>query len=75
MLVPKVGELVANPYRHGGEDGAKVFFEDGFRRVFAHAREEALDNFPMCVWYAFKQTDTALDGTVASHFPGELVVG
>jgi putative DNA methylase len=66
MLVPKVGELVANPYRHGGEDGAKVFFEDGFRRVFAHAREEALDNFPMCVWYAFKQTDTALDGTAST---------
>lgn len=30
MLVPKAEELVANPYRHGGRDGAKDFFEDGF---------------------------------------------
>ena len=34
MLVPKAEELVANPYRHDGKDGAKAFFEDGFRRVF-----------------------------------------
>ena len=38
MLVPKAEELVANPYRHGGKDGAKEFFEDGFRRSFARAR-------------------------------------
>ena len=37
MLVPKAEELVANPYRHGGKEGAKKFFEDGFREVFAHA--------------------------------------
>jgi putative DNA methylase len=26
VLVPKVEELVANPYRHGGPDGAREFF-------------------------------------------------
>src|SRR5690606_21588639 len=29
MLVPKAEELVANPYRHGGANGAKEFFETG----------------------------------------------
>ena len=46
MLVPKAEELVANPYRHDGKDGAKEFFEDGFRRVFARARETALADYP-----------------------------
>ena len=56
MLVPKAEELVANPYRHAGRDGARVFFEDGFRRVFATARQSALDEFPITVYYAFKQS-------------------
>ena len=46
MLVPKAEELVANPYRHDGKDGAQKFFEDGFRSVFARARESALEDYP-----------------------------
>ena len=57
MLVPKAEELVANPYRHDGKDGAKRFFEDGFRKVFARAREHALPHFPITVYYAFKQSE------------------
>jgi putative DNA methylase len=63
MLVPKAEELVANPYRHDGKDGAKEFFEEGFRRVFARARETAIDDFPITVYYAFKQSDVGDDGT------------
>lgn len=63
MLVPKAEELVANPYRHDGRDGAKTFFEDGFRSVFAKAREQALPDLPITVYYAFKQSDVDDDGT------------
>ena len=66
MLVPKAEELVANPYRHGGKDGAKEFFEDGFRRVFARARETALGDYPITVYYAFKQSDSGDDGTAST---------
>ncbi|MCW3047078.1 MAG: hypothetical protein JWO74_1362 [Solirubrobacterales bacterium] len=66
MLVPKAEELVANPYRHDGRDGAKEFFEDGFRRVFARARETALADFPITVYYAFKQSDAGDDGTAST---------
>lgn len=66
MLVPKAEELVANPYRHDGKDGAKKFFEEGFRGVFAKARESALPNFPITVYYAFKQSDSTADGTSSS---------
>ena len=58
VLVPKEEELVANPYRHGGRDGAKDFFEDGFERVFTHARRDANPDYPMTVYYAFKQSET-----------------
>lgn len=66
MLVPKTEELVANPYRHDGKDGAKEFFEDGFRSVFARARESALPDFPITVYYAFKQSETSGDETTSS---------
>jgi putative DNA methylase len=66
MLVPKAEELVANPYRHDGRDGAKSFFEDGFRRVFARARETALADYPITVYYAFKQSDAGEDGTAST---------
>jgi len=66
MLVPKTEELVANPYRHDGKDGAREFFENGFRTVFARARETALPHFPITVYYAFKQSEDADDGTAST---------
>ncbi len=66
MLVPKAEELVANPYRHDGKSGAKEFFEEGFRRVFARARESALSDYPTTVYYAFKQSDSSVDGTAST---------
>lgn len=65
MLVPKTEELVANPYRHAGRTGAQRFFEDGFRAVFARARESAPADYPITVWYAFKQSEAG-DGGAAS---------
>lgn len=66
MLVPKAEELVANPYRHDGKQGAKTFFEEGFRDVFTHARVEANPDFPITVYYAFKQSDTSDQGQSSS---------
>ena len=66
MLVPKAEELVANPYRHGGKDGARDFFEDGFRTVFANARRGANPDYPMTVYYAFKQSETTADGRTST---------
>jgi putative DNA methylase len=66
MLVPKAEELVANPYRHEGKDGAKQFFEDGFRSIFAQARKSAPSDFPVTVYYAFKQSDSGDDGTAST---------
>ena len=66
LLVPKADELVANPYRHDGKDGARQFFEDGFRSVFARARQSARAEFPITVWYAFKQSETDASGEAST---------
>lgn len=66
MLVPKAEELVANPYRHGGKEGAHEFFEEGFREVFRTARESALPGFPIAVYYAFKQSEVSEAGEAST---------
>lgn len=67
MLVPKNEELVANPYRHeGGKAGAHEFFEEGFREVFRHARASAVPDYPITVYYAFKQSEPTDKGETSS---------
>ncbi|MCL1842134.1 MAG: hypothetical protein FWF75_10435, partial [Propionibacteriaceae bacterium] len=78
VLTPKADELVANPYRHEGRDGAEVFFVNGFNHVFHRIRQAANTSVPMTVYYAYKQQDsdaggasstgwtTLLDGMVAA---------
>ncbi|OBB45421.1 DUF1156 domain-containing protein [Mycobacterium sp. 852002-51961_SCH5331710] len=66
ILVPKAEELVANPFRHGGTDGAEKFFEAGFERVFARARAGASDEYPITVYYAFKQSELATEGVTST---------
>ena len=66
MLVPKADELVANPHRHGGVDGASDFFERGFLDVFAHARGGALEDYPIAVYYAFKQAELETEGVAST---------
>lgn len=57
ITVPKAEELVANTVRQGGKEGARQFFEDGFREVFERARTLTSDEFPIAVYYAFKQSE------------------
>ena len=66
MLVPKADELVANPYRHGGSGGARDFFEEGFEKFFERAREAATNDFPITVYYAFKQSESDASGTAST---------
>ena len=63
MLTPKTDELVANPYRHDGKDGAKQFFIAGFNSVFRRIRRATIPDVPMTVYYAYKQQDAGADGT------------
>ncbi|WP_313535539.1 DUF1156 domain-containing protein [Arsenicicoccus bolidensis] len=66
LLTPKSEELVANKYRHEGKEAAKQFFENGFRAVFSQEREHAESDFPILVYYAFKQTESSSEGEASS---------
>lgn len=66
LMVPKAAELVANPYRHGGRDEARDFFESGFGDVFRNARAGHAADYPMAVYYAFKQSETSAGGNAST---------
>ncbi|WP_246311333.1 DUF1156 domain-containing protein [Changpingibacter yushuensis] len=66
MLTPKADELVANPYRHDGKQGAEEFFVDGFNQVFHRIRQTANTDVPLGVYYAYKQQDAKGDGTAST---------
>jgi putative DNA methylase len=63
VLTPKTDELVADPVRHQDPD---KFFEDGYTRVFSQICEGTRYDFPVTVFYAFKQAETDNDGDHAS---------
>jgi putative DNA methylase len=57
-----VEELVASPYRFGGDkDKAKAFFEDGLSKVFNCMQKVQHPDYPLTIFYAFKQAETDED--------------
>lgn len=67
MLVPKVEELIATPYRHDGSvENAKSFFEDGMLSACKQMYQYAREDVPVTIYYAYKQSDTDDMGTASS---------
>jgi putative DNA methylase len=63
LLVPKVPELVAIPYRFDGDKAeAESFFEKGLAQTFANVRRFAPYDYPLTVYYAFKQQEVLAEG-------------
>ena len=59
MLVPKAPELVATPYRFDGSKAkAQQFFEDGLGQAFASMHRKANPDYPVTIYYAFKQAES-----------------
>jgi putative DNA methylase len=83
IMTPKSEELIATPYRFGGNrDRAERFFENGLRRAFARMHSAQHRDYPLTLFYAFRQAeaddgigglvstgwDTMLTGLLASGF-------
>ena len=66
ITVPKVEELVATPFRHGGKDRAEAFFLDGMTSAMRSLATQAHPEAPVTIYYAFKQSDTNDDLGTAS---------
>jgi putative DNA methylase len=63
MVTPKTQELIASPYRHdGNREQAQAFFEDGLGKAFAQIHSKHLTEYPLTVYYAFKQAETDESG-------------
>ena len=57
LAVPKAEELVATPYRHGGKEKAEAYFLDGMGQAMKRLVEQTHPEFPVSVYYAFKQSE------------------
>ncbi|GAB4425577.1 MAG: hypothetical protein Kow0031_05180 [Anaerolineae bacterium] len=67
MLVPKTPELIASPYRYGGDKtAAEKHFETGLMQAFAKMRRVILPEYPLTVYYAFKQQEVVIEEGTAS---------
>jgi len=58
LAVPKAEELVATPYRHGSREKAEQFFLDGMTQAMRRLAVQAHPDFPVTIYYAFKQAET-----------------
>lgn len=66
LAVPKAEELVATPYRHGSKEKAETFFLDGMTQAMHNLAEMSHPAFPVTIYYAFKQSETAGDTGTSS---------
>ena len=62
VQVPKEEELVATPYRHGGKNAAERFFLRGMGQALRNMHESGSNEFPVTIYYAFKQSEAAKEG-------------
>lgn len=58
LAVPKIEELVATPYRHGGKEKAEAFFLLGMTEAMHQLTKQSNPSAPVTIYYAFKQAET-----------------
>ncbi len=67
LLVPKVGELIANPFCHEESiEKAKAYFENGMLSACKQMYQYAREDIPVTIYYAYKQNDSDDTGTASS---------
>lgn len=67
LAVPKAEELVATPYRQGGKEKAEAFFLSGMTLAMQGLSTQAHTNFPVTIYYAFKQSESNdVEGTAST---------
>jgi putative DNA methylase len=63
MLVPKQEELIATPYRFdGNKKKAEEFFLTGLGKAFSNIKNIVHPDYPLTVYYAFKQSEEDTEG-------------
>ena len=72
LLTPIAPEFIATPYRFGGDKAkAGLFFEEGLGKDFVHMRAISHPNYPLTIFYAFKQGEEDNGQGAVDPIPGE----
>ena len=72
LITPKAEELVATPYRHGGQGEAEAFFMKGMGEALTAMRKAATDGEPLAIYYAFKQSEVSEEGITSAGWASFL---
>jgi putative DNA methylase len=72
LVTPKDEELVASPYRHGGKAEAEAFFMNGMKQALAASGKASRRDFPLAIFYAFKQSEAEEEGTASAGWASFL---
>ncbi|NYZ16884.1 DUF1156 domain-containing protein [Azospirillum sp. RWY-5-1] len=76
LLTPKTEELIAAPFRHSGKrDRAEQFFLEGMAKAMSEMRRTSVDNSPLTLFYAFKQSESGQDGISSTGWASFLQAG
>lgn len=62
VMTPKDEEIVAFPHRHGSASAAEVFFMRNIEKAFRNMYDSSTDEYPIAIYYAFKQSVVTTDG-------------
>ncbi len=66
LLTPKAEELIANPYRAGSKEAARIHFENGVALVLGQLAQVHNPGFPATIFYAYKQQESKQLGVVST---------
>ncbi|QPI86372.1 DUF1156 domain-containing protein [Rhodobacterales bacterium HKCCA1288] len=66
LSAPKSEELVADRVRYGGPEAAESFFLDGMTQAMVNLQRQASDDFPITIYYAFKQNEIETEGVAST---------
>ena len=66
VVVPKVAELIAEPYRHGGRSRAEAFFLKGMTKAIERTAQATPFGIPVTIYYAFKQSELKSEGVTST---------
>ena len=66
LAVPKAEELVAIVNRHGSKEKAETFFLEGMTLAMRRLAEQVNLEFPVTIYYAFKQSENDSSDGIAS---------
>jgi len=73
LATPKTTELIATPFRHGGDaNAAQAYFREGFCQVFSGIAKISRPDVPISVVYAFKEQESDGEGVVSTGWDALL---